>query len=204
LFTNVYHFITHWTIPGATREEIYAVIADVEALPRWWPSVYLDVTPVSDTGDRNGIGRAFDLHTKGWLPYTLRWRLTVQEVKPPLGSTIGASGDFNGRGIWRFIQTADGVDVLFDWKLTADKPLLKYLSPLLKPAFAANHRWAMEQGRVSLLRELERRRDATKPADAPPGPTTYEPYVAMAAGTVAVAALIGLSVWCYRRCCRKG
>jgi hypothetical protein len=201
---NDYHFITYWTVPGATREEIYAVIADAEALPHWWPSVYLEVTPVPDTGDANGIGRVFDLYTKGWLPYTLRWRLTVQEVKPPLGSTIGASGDFNGRGIWRFIQTADGVDVIFDWKLTADKPLLKYLSPVLKPAFAANHKWAMEQGRVSLLRELERRRDETKPIPAPPGPTTYEPYVAMAAGTVAVAALVGLSVWCYRRCYRKG
>jgi hypothetical protein len=198
---NDYHFITHWAIPGATREEVYDIIADVEALPHWWPSVYRDIQPVPNSGDADGIGKAFDLYTKGWLPYTLRWRLTVQEVKPPNGSTIGASGDFNGRGIWRFLQTADGVDVMFDWKLTADKPLLKWLSPLLKPAFAANHHWAMEQGRVSLLRELERRRDEQKTVPAPPGPTTWEPYAAMA-GVVAVlgiAAAVAAILWRQRR-----
>jgi len=43
----------------------------------------------------------------------------------------------------------------------------------MRPAFSANHRWAMRQGQVSLRRELERRRlgpDASFPVP-PPGPT---------------------------------
>ena len=34
--------------------------------------------------------------------------------------------------------------------LSADKALLRYLSFLLKPVFAMNHRWAMAQGEKSL------------------------------------------------------
>jgi hypothetical protein len=195
--SNDYHFITQWTAPGAPLEEVFAVISDVEALPRWWPAVYLAVTPVPGTGDADGIGRAFDLYTKGWLPYTLRWRLTVQEVHPPFGSTIGASGDFEGRGIWSFRQTADGVEITFDWMLLAEKPLLRLLSPVLKPAFAANHRWAMRTGQVSLLRELERRRRPATPATPPPGPTTWQPWAVF--GAVAVGLLAAASVVAWRR-----
>lgn len=47
-----------------------------------------------------------------------------------------------------------------DWYVTADKPLLKYLSPIFKPMFRANHYWAMDQRKESLERELKRRRKA--------------------------------------------
>jgi len=49
------------------------------------------------------------------------------------------------------------VNVEFDWKLTADKPLIRYLSFLFKPIFSANHRWAMAQGEKGLAAELARR-----------------------------------------------
>ncbi|GAB4456906.1 MAG: hypothetical protein OHK0029_15670 [Armatimonadaceae bacterium] len=195
-----YHFLTHWFAPGATLEEVFALLADVESLPHWWAAVYLAVTPVLDTTgdegeDTTGIGREFDLQTRGWLPYTLRWRMTVREVHPPWGATIGAAGDFNGRGIWSFLPAEDGVDILFDWKLTAEKPLLKVLSPLLKPLFALNHQWAMAQGQISLLHELERRRTPQPAADTVPPPPvapTWQPWAAIgaAAGVAAVLWLL--------------
>jgi len=49
------------------------------------------------------------------------------------------------------------VNLTYDWRIRAEKPLLRWLSPLLKPLFAANHRWAMAQGERSLARELARR-----------------------------------------------
>jgi len=174
---NDYHFITHWRASGATLREVYDLIADAEALPQWWPAVYLAVTEApGQNAQPNGIGRAFDLYTKGWLPYTLRWRMRVRALDPPHGLTIGAEGDFVGRGIWTFVERDGGVDITFDWKLAAEKPLLRLMSPLLKPAFSANHRWAMQIGETSLRSELERRRGAT--AAAPPGPTTWQPWAA--------------------------
>ena len=69
-------------------------------------------------------------------------------------------------------QVGPMVNVTYDWKIRGDNPLLRYLSLLLKPIFAANHRWAMAKGEKSLKLELARRR-ATTPRDAariPPPP----------------------------------
>ena len=76
----------------------------------------------------------------------------------PHGFAIAASGDFDGSGVWTFVQKDGFAEVTFEWRIAAEKPLLRYLSPLLKPVFAANHRWAMRQGETSLGRELARRR----------------------------------------------
>jgi hypothetical protein len=37
-----YHFITHWRVRGIVAE-IIDILSDAEDLPRWWPSVYIDV-----------------------------------------------------------------------------------------------------------------------------------------------------------------
>jgi uncharacterized protein YndB with AHSA1/START domain len=151
---NDYAFLTVWRIP-APAESIFDLLADVEALPRWWPSVYLGVTPVP------GREGAYDLHTKGWLPYTLRWRLVRTHDERPRQLAIAASGDFEGEGVWTLVprgeETGAYTEVRFDWRIRAEKPLLRRLSWLLKPVFAANHRWAMARGEESLRRELARR-----------------------------------------------
>ena len=162
-----YHFVTRWRVE-ATREEVAAVLADAPALARWWPSVYLSVTKRPDG--------TVDLHTKGWLPYTLRWRFRVTESNPSTGFALEAEGDFVGRGIWTFEQ--DGcpfVNVTYDWRIRADKPLLRRLAFVMRPLFEANHRWAMARGEESLRLELARRRARTPEerarVPAPPGPT---------------------------------
>jgi len=157
--TNEYHFITTWHF-DAPIERVYDLISHPLDYPRWWPEVYLDVKEL-EPGDANGLGRLIELHTKGWLPYTLRWQARTIEVEKPFRLTIDATGDFVGRGIWTLFQESPApTDVAFDWKLRADKPLLRHLSFLLKPAFSANHRWAMEQGERNLRRELGLSRQA--------------------------------------------
>ncbi len=151
------------------------VIGDVASLPRWWPSVYLDVQ-VLEPGGAGGVGKLVSLYTKGWLPYTLRWQFRVTESRQPYGSTIQALGDFDGRGIWTFTQDDAFVDITYDWRIRARKPLLNALSFLLKPIFAANHHWAMARGEESLKLELLRRRARTDEERAripPPPPPTF-------------------------------
>ena len=175
---NEYHFITNWRLEG-TREEVTEILGDAEDLPRWWPSVYITVTQV-EKGGEDRVGDVYDLYTKGWLPYTLRWRLRVTENNEPDGSTLVAEGDFAGRGIWSFVQDGDFVNVKYDWKISAQKPLLKLFSPVMKPLFAANHRWAMAKGEESLKLELLRRRAATPEAAAtvpPPPPPTFAGFI---------------------------
>lgn len=76
-------------------------------------------------------------------------------------SQIMAKNHYHGRGIWTFEQDGIWVNVTYDWKIRADKPLLKALSFIMKPIFSANHRWAMARGEESLKLELARRRAST-------------------------------------------
>ena len=177
---NEYHFITTWRIHG-TPAEISEILGDAAALSRWWPSVYLDARVV-EPGDDSGLGKTVELWTKGFLPYTLRWRFTVTESDPPTGFRIDASGDFVGRGIWTLTAVNDpdarggaATLVTYDWLIIAEKGVLRNLSAVMKPIFSANHHWAMARGEESLQLEIARRRAAGDVAvqaaiRRPPGP----------------------------------
>jgi hypothetical protein len=168
-----YAFVTVWRVPG-TIAEVEAVLRDGRTLPRWWPAVYLEVVS-REEGDADGVGSVTDLHTTGWLPYTLRWTLTITEPFTDEGFALSATGDLNGTGRWTFVQDGPEVVITYDWRVSATKPLLRRLSWLLRPAFAANHRWAMARGEESLRLELRRRRVSSEAernlVPAPPGPT---------------------------------
>ena len=153
---NRYEFLTRWQVQG-TAEEVYNIMLDMPGYTSWWSEVYLDVQEVQPE-PAGRPGREFKICTKGRLPYTLRWTSREAETQKPGRITIEATGDFLGRGIWTFQQDGEFVDILFDWRLDANKPLIRYLSFLLKPIFAANHRWAMARGEEGLRSELARRR----------------------------------------------
>jgi len=198
---NEYHFITRWRVEG-TEGEVADILGDPTTLTEWWPSVYLDVRELAPPDDR-GIGRRVRLLTKGWLPYTLRWEFEVVDRRYPHGFTIVASGDFDGRGVWTFEQQGPFVDITYDWRIRAEKPMLRALSFALKPIFEANHRWAMKRGEESLRLELARRRASATGDRAkippPPGPVTYAGVGLVTAGAAIVATLGYLLVRVRRR-----
>jgi hypothetical protein len=76
---------------------------------------------------------------------------------PPRRLELTATGDFVGRGVWTLTPEGAGTRVEYDWRLTAEKPLLRRLSWLLKPFFSWNHHWAMARGYEGLCRELAAR-----------------------------------------------
>ncbi len=171
--SNDYHFITEWHVES-TIQEVAEILGNGPDLTRWWPSVYLRVKEL-EAGDATGVGKVIDLYTKGWLPYTLSWRFSVIESNAPYGFALEAWGDFVGRGIWTFEQQGKMVKIVYDWKIRADKPLLRYLSFIMKPIFSMNHHWAMEKGEESLKLELARRHAKSAEEQvcipAPPQPT---------------------------------
>jgi hypothetical protein len=168
-----YHFTTEWRVAG-TVDEVKAILGDGPSLPQWWPSVYISVD-VLEKGGPAGDGAVIDLHTKGWLPYTLHWTLHVTEPITDTGFALRAVGDLNGTGVWTFAADGPEVVITYDWRVRASKPLLRRLEWLLKPAFAANHTWAMRRGEESLGLELRRRRqkDGSGPPVPPPPPPTF-------------------------------
>ena len=187
--SNEYQFLSRWRVE-ATCGEVADVLGDPLALVRWWPAVYLAVEELAPPR-ADGTGRRVRLHTTGWLPYTLWWEFEVTKSRYPHGITLVATGDFDGRGIWSFVQDGQFVDISYDWRISAEKPLLRRLSAVLKPLFESNHRWAMAQGEESLRLELARRRatsDALRRAiPPPPGPITYAGVALIGAGVAAGA-----------------
>jgi hypothetical protein len=202
---NEYHFVTHWRVPG-TVAEAAEVLSEAEELPRWWPAVYLDVE-VTDPGDEDGIGKEVSLHTRGWLPYTLRWNFRVTESDYPHSFALESWGDFTGRGEWRLKQDGRFVDITYEWRVQAEKPLLRHLSFLLRPIFARNHRWAMDRGEQSLRLELARRAAARRepandnrqhaPSPPPPAPPRLREY--LFPGLLVAGVLLLVSIGLRRR-----
>lgn len=197
---NSYHFVSHWRVKG-TVKEVYETLFEDGALTRWWPSVYLNVK-ILDAGDARGIGKIVSLNTKGWLPYTLNWKFRVTEAMKPSGFSLEAWGDLAGTGVWSIKQNGQFADITFDWKVVAEKPLIRMLSFLFKPVFTFNHKWAMDKGEESLRLELMRRNAKSdkelKRIPPPPGPTTTSPIpliVGLIAAFVILSKLFG--------CCKK-
>ena len=102
--------------------------------------------------------------------------MRVTEPITTTGYALTASGDLIGNGRWKFVQDGPEVVITYDWRVSASKPLLRRMTWLLRPVFAANHRWAMARGEQSLGLELRRRRagtEAERRRVPPPPPTTF-------------------------------
>jgi len=155
---NEYQFVTRWRLPG-TPEQVSDLLGDTETICRIWPSLYTRARVV-EPGGEHGLGRVLRVETRGHLPYTLRWSYRIAESRHPNGYTIEAWGDMVGTGVWAFQPDGDATRVTYLWRVRTEKPVLRLLSPLLKPLFKSNHDRVMADGERALRAELERRRAA--------------------------------------------
>ncbi len=166
--SNRYAFVSNWYV-NASPDLVYDILSNSEDLCRWWPAVYLDVKEL-EKGQEDGVGKLIALYTKGFLPYSLQWKFRVKAVQKPNMIEIEALGDLIGTGRWTILAEGDGTRIRYDWNIQTSKPLLNRLAWLIKPAFEANHAWAMRKGEESLKLEI-RRRNGEYNVPEPSGPT---------------------------------
>jgi hypothetical protein len=151
--THDYHLITHWRLPGKV-EDLYRILIHPEEYPLWWPDAFLDAHEVFNR--QNPSDRIARFHVRGYLPYTLWFDARVTQRCFPHGFTTEVQGDFNGRGIWTFEQQGTEVHTTYDWLVRVTKPIVRFVSFLLKPLFASNHYWVIRRGEKR-IRALMRR-----------------------------------------------
>jgi Polyketide cyclase / dehydrase and lipid transport len=156
---NQFRITTRWRVQ-ASIAEVAAVLTDAKAFPRWWGRVYLSVAVVAP-GNAQGIGRKVSVLSKGKLPYSIRWTGELVAADLPHRWTIRASGDLTGIGVWTLSEADGWVEAVYDWRVSADRPLFRLLAPIMAPVFAWNHRWAMARGEEGLRREVVWRRGQT-------------------------------------------
>lgn len=155
-----YSFVDEWLVP-APVEWVYELLSCPREYPAWWGDAFLQGE--GDDGPA-APGKRARLLTRGRLPYRLRWELTCVEAIPPRRLESRIDGDFAGRGIWTLTEAGGGTHVVLEWDVEVRKPLVRHLTPVLRPLFAWNHRWAMQRGRECIVGLLERADAADRPA----------------------------------------
>lgn len=151
--TNAYHFEDHWDVPFPI-EDVWEVLARARRFPVWWKGVYLSATPLDDAMEPR-VGGRIAMISRGWLPYKLRFTIETTALQKPYLIGFKASGDFESEeSRWLLNRTESGTHVILDWNPIVEKPIVKFLSPLLKPLFRWNHRWAMDRGQRQIIEFL--------------------------------------------------
>jgi uncharacterized protein YndB with AHSA1/START domain len=151
-----YDFVDVWQAPGPI-EDVWALIATPQRWPEWWPT-WREVA-VSGGGQELAVGTRLDTVVKAALPYYLRITFEVTEVEPPRLVVTQSYGDLEGSNSWQL--EADGphsTRLTLRRSVLIRRPLLRLLSPVLRPLFAWNHDVAMRDGQRGLLRALEQSR----------------------------------------------
>jgi uncharacterized protein YndB with AHSA1/START domain len=135
-----YVFLDEWDV-DAPAEAVFEALADARTYPDWWRPVYIAV----EADGPPEVGRVSQQHFKGRLPYTLRTRSTIARIDSPRELEVSVVGDLTGHGTWTLTPRDGGVHVRFDWRVIADRPLLRYLTPVLRPLFRWNHNWSVRR-----------------------------------------------------------
>jgi hypothetical protein len=142
-----YHFVTHWKIRGPIRK-IYDVLKEGARYSEWWRPAYLKTEEVGPRKVRSLV--------RAKLPYTLDFTTELVRERPPTELEIKASGELAGTGLWKLNEKDGWTRIEFYWDVRAEKPLVRWLSFLLKPLFRWNHDWVMKVGERGLQEEIIR------------------------------------------------
>jgi uncharacterized protein YndB with AHSA1/START domain len=134
-----YVFIDEWDV-DAPQERVFQALADSRTYPEWWTPTYKQV----ESDGPPEVGRTSRQRFKGNLPYTLSTESTITRMEPPKEFVVEVDGDLRGRGVWTLTPRDGKVHVRFDWRVFADRPLIRRLTPILRPLFRWNHNVAIK------------------------------------------------------------
>lgn len=155
--SNVFRFEESWEFPDASVDEVYDVLAHGELLPSWWKGVYLGAEKLTSS-DEPKVGDRVRVRARGFLPYELNFIVEAVELEPGRRVVVKTIGDFDGRWSASLSRHNGGAHVDIIWEVTVLRPILRLLAPLLRPAFAWNHRWTTPRGETGLGEYLAERR----------------------------------------------
>lgn len=148
-----YQFVDRWFVPAPIGDVYDAIGAPLE-YPDWWGDVF------PETGGDEGpprTGRRNTIVARGFLPYKLHFVAEVTEAERPKNIALRLEGDFEGGGEWTFEEAEGATAATLDWRPIVQKPIVKHLTPVLRPLFRSNHNWTMRRGERHIAEYLARR-----------------------------------------------
>lgn len=143
-----YRFHSVWDL-DAPPDAVYAVLARAEEYPMWWPQV----REVISVGDDMGSARF-----RSFLPYELRIRARIRRQDPIARVLeVDLRGDLEGWARWTVVARGAGsgsARAVYEQEVEVRRALMRWLAPLARPLFRANHAAMMRAGRRGLAAEL--------------------------------------------------
>jgi uncharacterized protein YndB with AHSA1/START domain len=152
-----YVFVDEWDV-DAPQEAVFEALADARTYPVWWKPTYKEV----EADGPPAVGATSHQKFKAKLPYTLSTSSTIVRLEPPRVIEAEVDGDLRGRGVWTLTPADGKIHVRFDWRVFADRPLLRVLTPVLRPLFRWNHNVAIKQAMLGLEPYARSGQDAPK------------------------------------------
>jgi uncharacterized protein YndB with AHSA1/START domain len=140
-----YVFLDEWDV-DAPQDAVFQALADARTYPVWWTPIYREV----EADGPPAVGCSSRQKFKARLPYTLSVVSTIVRLEPPREFEVEVDGDLGGRGVWTLTPSDGMVHVAFDWRVNADRALLRILTPVLRPVFRYNHNVAIKQAIAGL------------------------------------------------------
>jgi uncharacterized protein YndB with AHSA1/START domain len=140
-----YVFVDEWDV-DAPRDRVFDALADARTYPDWWTPVYREV----EADVPPAVGASSRQRFKATLPYTLTTVSTITALDPPDSFEVDVTGDLRGHGLWTLTDRDGRVHVRFDWRVHADRTLLRVLTPVLRPVFRWNHNVAIKAAMAGL------------------------------------------------------
>jgi hypothetical protein len=135
--------------------DAYDYIANIRDYPQWWGNVYKKIEKLNNLDD-DQPGVQYAVTIGGFLPYKLTISNEVTHIHKPYIIRFKAFGDLQGHGTWYFNASEGGTTITFDWRVVANKAVIRWFSFLLKPLFRANHHYCVKEAEKGIRNDLIR------------------------------------------------
>jgi uncharacterized protein YndB with AHSA1/START domain len=154
---DVYRLGYRWLIKGPI-DDVFDLLSHGKDYPTWWAPCFRS----AETDDTEvGVGTRSHYRVRSQLPYELVWDVVVSEFDRPhvieVDTIVRLSNRFPLRGPIRYTLTEgpDGIEVINDQVLVAERRLPRPLRALVQRAFAYNHAWAFKIGGRGLQKAVD-------------------------------------------------
>lgn len=140
-----YTFDDVWHVQ-APPSAVWPLVYSPSVYPRWWPQ-YRSVERLNAL---DGVGQRFRTRVRGALPYIVSVELELVTFEEPVFMEARLSGDLVGSVRWTLTPEGSGTRLHLHEEVGTARRLFSALAPLLRPAFAWNHRIVMQAGERGL------------------------------------------------------
>ena len=124
----------------ARRDTVWAAIADVGQYRRMWPWLR------RFDGEALTLGAVWRCTVQPPLPYSLRLRITIEELEAPRLVVASVDGDIRGTARLTLHDGGDTCDGELVSTLVPEQPMLRLVSNLAPPLARFGHDWVLETG----------------------------------------------------------